>query len=76
VALLEPAGVPYALVQTVADAVEHPQTRARNMVVESGGLRMAGNPIKLAGFADPPTRGPAPELDADGDRIRREFGEG
>jgi CoA:oxalate CoA-transferase len=76
VALLEAAGVPCALVQTVADAVEHPQTKARNMVVQSGGLRMAGNPVKLAGFADPPTRAPAPELDADGERIRREFGAG
>jgi CoA:oxalate CoA-transferase len=60
----------------VADAVEHPQTRARNMIVEAGGLRMTGNPVKLSAFADPPTRRPAPDLDADGQRIRREFGAG
>jgi CoA:oxalate CoA-transferase len=74
--LLEAAGVPCAPIQTIAEAVEHPQTRARNMVVRAGGLRMAGNPIKLSPFADPPDRPPAPELDADGDRIRREFQEG
>jgi CoA:oxalate CoA-transferase len=74
-AALESAGVPCSPVHTVADAVEHEQTRARNMIVTAGGLRMCGNPIKLGGFADPPTRRPAPALDADGERIRREFAE-
>jgi len=53
--------------------VEHPQVQARNMIVTAGGLRMAGNPIKLSAFSDPPDRPPAPDLDADGERIRREF---
>jgi CoA:oxalate CoA-transferase len=70
-ALLEAAGVPCSLINTVADAVENPQVQARNMVVTAGGLRMAGNPIKLSAFPDPPTRAPAPELDADGEAIRR-----
>jgi CoA:oxalate CoA-transferase len=72
--VLEAAGVPCAPVQNVADAVEHPQVQARNMVVTAGGLRMAGNPVKLSAFPDPPTRRPAPALDADGQRIRRELG--
>jgi CoA:oxalate CoA-transferase len=72
--VLEGAGVPCAVVQTVADAVEMAQVRERNMIVTADGLRMAGNPIKLSGHADPPTRPPAPDLDADGERIRREFG--
>jgi CoA:oxalate CoA-transferase len=72
-AVLEEAGVPCSIIHTVADAVEHPQVQSRNMVVDGGGLRMAGNPIKLSSFPDPPTRRPAPELDADGERIRREF---
>jgi len=29
--------------------------------------------IKLSAFPDPPTRDPAPELDAQGQRIRAEF---
>jgi CoA:oxalate CoA-transferase len=70
---LEAAGVPSALVNTVADAVEHPQVQARNMIVRAGNLRVAGNPIKMNLFPDPPTRRPAPELDGDGARIRAEF---
>ncbi len=71
--VLEEAKVPCAPIHTVAEAVEHPQTRARNMIVEAGGLRMPGNPVKFNAFADPPTRRPAPDLDADGERIRAEF---
>jgi CoA:oxalate CoA-transferase len=73
IGVLEAAGVPCSLIHTVADAVEHPQVQARNMIVRADGFRMAGNPIKFSTFDDPPTRRPAPELDADGDRIRREF---
>jgi CoA:oxalate CoA-transferase len=72
--LLEAAGIPCALVQTVADAVAMPQVQARNMIVSADGLGMAGNPIKLSDHPDPPTRRAAPDLDADGPRIRREFG--
>jgi CoA:oxalate CoA-transferase len=71
--LLEKAQVPCAPIQTVAEAVEHPQTRARNMIVDAGGLSMPGNPVKFDVFADLPTRRPAPDLDADGDRIKAEF---
>jgi CoA:oxalate CoA-transferase len=74
--VLDAAGVPCGLIQNVAEAVAHPQTQARNMVVHAGALLMAGNPIKIGGFADAPTRQPAPELNADGDRIRRELGGG
>jgi CoA:oxalate CoA-transferase len=50
------------------------------MVVEVPGpggrpISIAGNPIKLDGGADPPTRPPAPALDADRDRILRELAE-
>ncbi len=71
--VLEEAKVPCAPINTVAEAVEHPQTRARNMVVEADGLRMPGNPVKFAGVTDPTTRRPAPDLDADGERLREEF---
>jgi CoA:oxalate CoA-transferase len=73
IGVLDAAGVPCSLIHTVADAVEHPQVQARNMIVTADGLRMAGNPIKLSAFADPATRRTAPDLDADGPRIRREL---
>jgi CoA:oxalate CoA-transferase len=71
--VLQAAGVPCAPLSTVAEAVENPQVQARNMIVSAGGLRMAGNPVKLSAFPDPPTRRPAPDLNADGERIRREL---
>ena len=67
------AGVPCAIVGTIAEAVNNPQLAVRNMIVTAAGIRMAGNPIKLSTLADPPARKPAPELDADGARIRAEF---
>jgi CoA:oxalate CoA-transferase len=73
---LDEAGVPCSLVNSVADAVEHPQIQSRNMIVEADGVRMAGNPIKLSAFADPATRVAAPDLDADGARIRQELAAG
>jgi CoA:oxalate CoA-transferase len=73
VEVLEAAGVPCSPIHTVADAVDHPQVQARNMIVTAGRLRMAGNPVKLSAFPDPPTRPPAPDLDAHGAMIRREF---
>jgi CoA:oxalate CoA-transferase len=71
--VLESAGVPCSLIHSVPDALAHPQVQARNMVVRAGDVRMAGNPIKMNAFSDPPTRRPAPALDADGERLRREF---
>jgi CoA:oxalate CoA-transferase len=73
---LESAGVPCSLVQNVAEAIGHPQVVARGMIVNSGGLRMAGNPIKLSEFGEQATRPLPPALDADGERIRRELGSG
>jgi CoA:oxalate CoA-transferase len=77
--VLEAAGVPCGPVNNVAQAIAHPQTAARNMLITvddpvTGPLKLAGNPMKLAAFADPPTRPPAPDLDGDRDKILREFG--
>jgi CoA:oxalate CoA-transferase len=77
-ARLEAAGVPCGPIQDVAQVCQDPQVLARNMVVRVddaalGQLRVAGNPIKMSGFADPTTRAPAPALDADGARIRAEL---
>jgi CoA:oxalate CoA-transferase len=73
------AGIPCGPINNVAQALENPQVAPRNMLVETddpkaGKVRLAGNPIKLAAFADPKTRPPAPELDADRAKILKELG--
>jgi CoA:oxalate CoA-transferase len=79
IAILEKAGLPCGPINTVAQSIVHPQVEARNMMITvddplTGPLRLAGNPLKISGFADPPTRSPAPDLDADRAAILREFG--
>jgi CoA:oxalate CoA-transferase len=67
------AGVPVGLLMKLEDLAEHPQTKARNMLIEAGGVRMPGNPVKISGYEDPPVRTGAPTLDEHGDALRREF---
>jgi CoA:oxalate CoA-transferase len=69
-AVLEAAEVPCGPVNSVADAARNPQVAARGMIVEIddpeiGRLRVAGNPVKLAGVPEPDSRRPPPALDAD-----------
>jgi CoA:oxalate CoA-transferase len=77
--VLEVAGLPCGPVNNVEQALAHPQVEARNMLIEvedatTGPLKLAGNPMKLSAFADPATRAPAPDLDADRTKILRELG--
>ncbi|MFO1310787.1 MAG: CoA transferase [Burkholderiales bacterium] len=65
-ALLDAAGVPAGPVHSLAEALEHPQTRARHMVVDlvhpdAGATRAIGCPIHLSGTPPEVTR-PAPRL--------------
>ena len=74
IAVLDKAGVPAGPINNVGQAIESPQAQARNMVITTedpvaGTVKLVGNPIKLSGFPDPATRKPAPELDADRERI-------
>jgi CoA:oxalate CoA-transferase len=66
-ATLEAVGVPCGPVNDVGAVLADPQVAARNMVVDVhdprlGRFRVAGNPIKMSGFADPAERGPVPPL--------------
>lgn len=72
--ILDAAGVPCGPINNVEQALHDPQVLARNMIVSvddpvAGEIRMAGNPIKMSAFEDPPVRGAMPELDGDRERI-------
>jgi len=71
--VIRDAGVPVAPLLNVAEAAEHPQTKARNMMIEAGGVRMPGNPVKISGYEDPGVRIGAPDLDQHGPALRKEF---
>ena len=50
------AGVPAARVNSVPEILADPQIAARGMIVEAGGVRMLGNPVKLSDMDDQPLR--------------------
>ena len=73
------AGVPCGPINDVGQVLADPQVLARTMVVDIddphlGPLRLAGNPIKMSGFPDPPTRGPVPALDGHRPALLAELG--
>ena len=77
--VLDAEGIPASGINDMATVMAHPQVAPRNMVVTvddpiTGELKVAGNPIKISGYADPVTRDPAPDLDHDRDRILKELG--
>ena len=71
-------GVPAAPINTIEQALQHPQVAARNMLVEAqdpvlGAVRLVGSPFKMSAFADPTQRRVAPDLDQDRAAVLREF---
>ncbi len=75
-AALDAADIPHAPILSVAEALEHPQTRARGMVrsmrhPRAGEVRALASPIKLSGLEDQPCR-PSPAL---GENTRRVLAE-
>jgi CoA:oxalate CoA-transferase len=71
---LEKVGVPVGLVLTVEEAEDLEQIRFRNMVTNSGDKQVPGNPIKFGSFNSDISELVPPGLDADGAKIRNEFG--
>lgn len=75
---LDDAGIPASKINNVADVIAHPQMEPRQMLVSVddptfGDMKVAGNPIKLSGYADDGHRKTAPDVDADRERIIKEF---
>ena len=67
VTIIDNAGVPCSLINTIDKILDHPQLSARNMLVElndpvAGTIKIAGNPIKISTLTECPTRKPAPEI--------------
>jgi CoA:oxalate CoA-transferase len=80
ITVMDKVGVPCGPINNVAQSADHPQTQARNMIVNvedpiSGPMRVVGNPVKISAFDDPTTREPAPNLDQDRDAILAELGD-
>lgn len=71
---LRDAGVPCGPVSSLEDVLASPQTQARRMVVDAGGVPIPGNPVKITGYPDPSVRPGAPSLDQHGTALRAEFG--
>ena len=77
--VLDAAGVPCGPLNDVAQALDLPQVRARNMRAsttfpDGSPLLCAGNPVKLSGYADPVQKPGARALDADRAGILAELG--
>ena len=76
---LRARGVPVAPIHTMAEVVNDPQLKARGMFVtvddkEMGPLTMTGSAFKISGYAQSPTRPPAPNLDEARADIMAELG--
>ena len=67
------AGVPAGLVQTIPEALMHPHTKHREMLVELGEYRWAGIPVKLSRTPGE-VRRPPPQFNQHVDEILAESG--
>ena len=72
--ILRAAGVPCAPINDINAVLNDPQVGARNMIIDAVDadgrrMKMAGNPVKMPDFPDPPARAAAPELDADREAV-------
>lgn len=79
VRLLDKAGIPNGPVNTIEQALEHPQVQARDMLVEAElpggrGLRVAGNPMKISGMRIDGARRIVPGFDENRPQILSELG--
>ena len=78
VSLMEKEKIPCGPIFNIKQAVENPQIKARNMIVNSyhkkiGEFKTAGNPIKMSNYKDEVKRGDIPDLDEHREKIIKEF---
>ena len=75
---MEKDKIPCGPIFNIKDAVENPQVKSRNMIVNTfhkvvGDFKTAGNPIKMSSYDDPSKRGDTPDLDEHRKKIIEEF---
>lgn len=66
-------GIPAARLNNVAQACAMEQFLARNMVIDSGEYRLAGNPMKFSNYSDESFQSAAPKLGEHNAELRQEF---
>ena len=75
---MEKDKIPCGPIFNIKDAVENPQVKSRNMIVDTfhkvvGDFKTAGNPIKMSSYKDETKRGDIPDLDEHRKKIIEEF---
>ncbi len=70
---LEAGGVPCGPVNTVSQAANLEQLAVRDMTPLSGGQPVFGTPFKYSSYDSRIAQKPAPDVDEDGEALRREF---
>jgi len=71
--ILEIAGVPCDLILNIDDTRNLEQIKSRGMVQEVAGRLIPGNPIKFGSYYSLASVIPPPELNADSEKLRKEF---
>ena len=76
--IMEILKIPCGPINNIKQAVENPQIKSRNMIVNTfhkiiGDFKVAGNPIKMSAYKDPNKRGDIPDLDEHRGKIIKEF---
>ncbi|MEM7290515.1 MAG: CaiB/BaiF CoA-transferase family protein [Pseudomonadota bacterium] len=69
---LQRADIAFGRVNSLEDLAQHPQNRYRNIQTANGLIQALGRGAKIEGKVDVPQK--VPELGADNERIREEFG--
>jgi CoA:oxalate CoA-transferase len=71
--ILTKAGIPCDLILNINETRKLEQIKARGMVQEIAGRFIPGNPIKFGAYYSLASDKPPPALNADGEKIRKEF---
>jgi CoA:oxalate CoA-transferase len=67
------AGVPAGLVNNVDQALKLVAVKERDMIITTGEYDLPGCPIKLSTLKETGKRKPAPKINQDNDKVRKEF---